>query len=169
MVDLTVQIVLSTLQTAGLLVGIFYYIMVLRNQQKNQEETLKTRKFSMSKVTLDFFTTPYGSKSAILINDNPFSSYEEFQELCTKNEEYYQAWLTICAIYDMSGIYLKEGILTIDMAAQFAPWHITSFWRQCKPVIYKIRERRGPTYFNNLEYYVDSMEKYFEEHPELAP
>ena len=32
--------VLSTLQTTGLLVGIFYYIVTLNNQQKNQELTL---------------------------------------------------------------------------------------------------------------------------------
>ena len=50
MVDVTYQMVLSTVQTAGILVGITYYVMNLnytrKNQEislRNQEETLKTR------------------------------------------------------------------------------------------------------------------------------
>jgi preprotein translocase subunit YajC len=43
MVEITYQMVMSTLQTAGILVGIFYYIMTLRNQRKNQELTLKAQ------------------------------------------------------------------------------------------------------------------------------
>ena len=35
MVEITYQMVLSTLQTAGLLVGISYYILTQRNQQKS--------------------------------------------------------------------------------------------------------------------------------------
>ncbi len=43
MVEITYQMVLSTLQTAGILVGIYYYVMTLRNQRKNQELALETR------------------------------------------------------------------------------------------------------------------------------
>ena len=43
MVDVRYQMVLSTLQTAGILVGIAYYIMTIRNQQKNQDMQLETR------------------------------------------------------------------------------------------------------------------------------
>ena len=43
MAEITYQVVLSTLQTFGLLVGIFYYVMTLRNQQKNQQLALETR------------------------------------------------------------------------------------------------------------------------------
>jgi hypothetical protein len=36
MVEITYQMVLNTLQTVGLLVGIYYYIMTLRNQRKDR-------------------------------------------------------------------------------------------------------------------------------------
>ena len=43
MVDVTYQMVLSTLQTAGILVGIIYYLTIMRNSQKNQQMQLETR------------------------------------------------------------------------------------------------------------------------------
>ena len=43
MVDLTYQMVLSTLQTAGILVGISYYLVIMRNSQRNQQIQLETR------------------------------------------------------------------------------------------------------------------------------
>ncbi len=46
MVEVTYQMVLSTLQTAGILVGIFYYIMTLRNTQKTRELTLESQELS---------------------------------------------------------------------------------------------------------------------------
>jgi hypothetical protein len=52
MVDVTYQMVLSTLQTAGLLVSIFYYITVLRNQQKNQEISLRNQEKTLESLEL---------------------------------------------------------------------------------------------------------------------
>ena len=43
---------LSTLQTAGILVGIFYYLMVLRNQQKNQEMSLRNQELTLKSQAL---------------------------------------------------------------------------------------------------------------------
>ena len=43
MVEVTYQMVLSTLQTTGILVGIFYYIMTLNNTRKSQRLTLESR------------------------------------------------------------------------------------------------------------------------------
>ena len=52
MIEITYQMILSTLQTAGLLVGIFYYIMVLRNQQKNQEISLRNQELTLKSQAL---------------------------------------------------------------------------------------------------------------------
>ena len=41
MAEITYQMVLSTIQTVGLLVGISYYILTLRNAQHTRELALK--------------------------------------------------------------------------------------------------------------------------------
>jgi len=43
MVEITYQMILSTIQTVGILIGIFYYVMTLNYTKKNQEQTLKMR------------------------------------------------------------------------------------------------------------------------------
>jgi uncharacterized membrane-anchored protein YhcB (DUF1043 family) len=50
MVEITYQMVLSTLQTIALIVGIAYYLIIMRNSQRNQalalraqEQALETR------------------------------------------------------------------------------------------------------------------------------
>ncbi len=47
MVEITYQMVLSTLQTAGILVGIIYYITIMRTSQRNQQHQMETRKLQM--------------------------------------------------------------------------------------------------------------------------
>ena len=43
MVDITLPIVLQIVQTAGILVGIVYYIAIMRNNQRTQQMQLETR------------------------------------------------------------------------------------------------------------------------------
>jgi len=46
MAEITAQIILSTIQTIGRLVGIFYYIMTLRINLRNQEISLKNQELT---------------------------------------------------------------------------------------------------------------------------
>jgi hypothetical protein len=46
MAEITYQMVLSTIQTVGLLVGIFYYITTMRNAQKTRELALKSQELT---------------------------------------------------------------------------------------------------------------------------
>jgi hypothetical protein len=50
MVEVTYQMVLSTIQTISLVIGISYYIIVPRNQQKTQKHAEGMRKYSYSTI-----------------------------------------------------------------------------------------------------------------------
>jgi hypothetical protein len=41
--QITFQTIFQFLQTVGILVGVFYYIMTLRNSQRTQQQQLETR------------------------------------------------------------------------------------------------------------------------------
>jgi len=43
MVEFTYQTVFQFLQTVGILVGVFYYVMTIRANQRNQQLQLETR------------------------------------------------------------------------------------------------------------------------------
>jgi hypothetical protein len=70
------------------------------------------------------------------------------------------------------GIYLKEGVLDIRMIAQYQPALMLLFWKWCKPILQESRKKRmhiGSSFYQNVDYLFNSLEKYFEGHPELAP
>ena len=96
MVDVTYQMALSTVQTAGILVGIAYYELNLNYTRKNQEQTLKTRNASVYQNAVDSFTSSHGIKNIRILTErivNPFSSFEEFSEYRSNNPEYFEAWM----------------------------------------------------------------------------
>ena len=176
MVDVSYQIVLNTLQTVALLVGIAYYVMSLnytrRNQEislRNQEQTLKTRSITLFHQTLgSLITSPIGNKHLRILDEIQVSNYEEHRELSSKNVEYYDAWRWAFLTIDLMGVYLKESVVDIGMVAKFNPWWFIGFWGRYKDIVYEMRKLVGPTYFSNMDYFMDSLQKYLEEHPELA-
>ena len=64
MVDVTYQMVLSTLQTAGILVGIVYYISIMRNQQRTRDLTLKAQEQTLRTRESQLFMNIYNQSMA---------------------------------------------------------------------------------------------------------
>ena len=168
MVDVSYQMVLSTLQTVGLLVGIYYYLMVLRNQQKNQEQTLKTRNATFyNTLAGHLLSNNQAIKYIGIIQDNPISGVDEYNELWEKKLEYRIAVTWFWNFYETLGDYLREGIIDIGMFARRHTWFNLWFWEMYKDVIYDHRKRYGLSFFCSMEYLMNALQKYLEEHPEL--
>jgi hypothetical protein len=121
MVDVSYQMVLSTLQTVGLLVGIAYYVMSLNYTRKNQgislrnqEEAIKTRNATLTNQILAPMISSEGTDKMILLQRTQVSRYEEWQEVCKSNIENLKAMHFLCSIYESIGISLREGIFDIE-------------------------------------------------------
>ncbi len=169
MVEITLPIVLQIVQTVGLLVGIYYYIMTLSYTRRNQEETLKTRKAILYHQTMgQVLTNNEALKHILRIQHNPFSSVEEYQELI-KDPDYRLSNVYVRNLFEQIGSYCKHGLVDLEMFADTAPWFSHSFWDMSKEAIYDTRTRRGPSFFRNFEYIMNALEEYWKEHPETAP
>ncbi len=86
----------------------------------------------------------------------------------SNNPEYFNAYVTFMISYELLGIYLKAGVVDKDMHAQFQPSWSFGIWERYKDIIYEDRKTRGPSWWRNVEYLMDSMQEYFKQHPELA-
>ena len=150
MVDVTYQMVLSTLQTVGLLVGVFYYIISLNNQQKTrelalktQETTLETRKVQMaqdiiSKLTLKSFYTSWMD----IVYNQP---YEDFDDWFEKYGPYTNmpAYLHFCYVveqYDMAGFALKQGLVPAEYTYSRHGDTAIRVWDTVEPIVKRLRE-----------------------------
>ena len=153
----------------GVIAGFSYYVLTVRATRKNQEMTLRTRNITIQHQTINsMISSPMGLKYTRLIGKTQFSTIEEYRELF-KDPEFDSALTYVFSMLDTWGIYLEEGIFDIGIFAKAAPWYYKRFWNQYKPIIYEYRKTLGPSYYRNMEYLFDSLEKYWKEHPEHTP
>jgi hypothetical protein len=169
MVEITYQMVLITLQTIALIVGIAYYLIIMRNSQRNQEQTLKTRNAMVfHQIVGQALTNKEAFKNVLVIEANPNPSVEEYLDLWKTSPEYRTALYWFWQTYEICGIYLKKGIVDVDIFAQYQPYWNLRFWEWYKEIIYEHRKSYGPSYYRNMEYLMNALKEYIEEHPELG-
>jgi hypothetical protein len=158
MVEVNYQMVLSTLQTAGLLVGIFYYLMVLRNQQKNRMLEMVSRRaeqannYAYQKMVRDVFTTAAGWST-------PEEYYEKYNFKDTPELTLSRA--IVQNNLNHWGFLYREGIIDENFIDRlYNPWHIISFWENFNSLLLHEREVMGnPEVFKDLEHLYNAMKK----------
>ena len=165
MAEITVQIVLSTLQTAGLLVGIFYYIMTLRNQQKNQRAAEESRQlqFMMQYASLTGYE---GYKLSIELLNMKWTDYNDFEMKygSDNNTDNYAKRQTLWSAYNMMGLTLKRGLVDRDLLFETLGYGVLTSWKKFESVIKEIRRRYSqPIACINFEYLAEESYKWFKE------
>lgn len=170
MVEITLPVVLQFLQTAGILVGIFYYIMTLQNTRKSQQMTLETRQGQLLLQYLDKVVSKLGLESTRILQVANWSSYEEWLEKVWNDPEYQIAFTYQAECFETLGVFLREGTFDIRILALRGATGTIGLWEKYKDVIYNERERRNNRrWYDMWEYAYDSLKRYLEEHPELKP
>jgi len=167
MVEITYQMVLSTLQTAGLLVGIFYYIMVLRNQQKSQKHADETRQAQLFMNIYKELLT--GSEVMDLILDMEYDDFEDFERKYGRdnNPEAYDMITKHMLVVEGVGVLVKEGYVSVRLVALLTSGLIRIGWEKLRGYIFEMRKRAFPRWSSEYEYLYNTLMEYAEKHPEL--
>jgi hypothetical protein len=108
MAEITYQMVLSTIQTVGLLVGISYYILSLRNQNR-------ARKTQLYLQMINKYSEPDYIEALGKLNDLEWSTAEDFIE-DWRTPEGRMTIRTLANWYEGLGVLVKENLL--DMRAR---------------------------------------------------
>jgi hypothetical protein len=160
MAEITYQMVLSTLQTAGLLVGIFYYVMTLRNQNR-------ARKTQLYLQMINKFSEPDFIEALGKLNDLEWSTAEDFIEEW-RTPEGRKTIRTLGNWYEGLGTLVKENLLDIRVVALLVTGLVIQFWDKFIPVIDEVREAlEWPRFYIEAEYLYDQLKTYIKEHPEI--
>ena len=169
MVEITYQMVLSTLQTVGLLVGITYYIMDMRNAQKNRKLTLKAQEHATETRELDLFmrwqepqTDPewWGNFLDILFME--WDDFDDFQkkfdhsinaENASKRFAQWKYWGGL-------GYLLSRGVIDPDTVFEMGGDISINMWGHFESIIKDFRKRdNNPGLWRWFEYLVNEMKK----------
>ena len=156
MVDVTYQMVLSTLQTAGILVGILYYITIMRNQSKAREAQFLLQ---LNNV----FQDKEAIKDWLDVLQMQFTDYEDFLEKydSSVNMENYLQRSRIYRMLNTFGQILKKGLVNPETVFDGIQGDfIEAMWSKHCIVAMEIRQNaHAPHYLEGFEYLAQEMKK----------
>jgi ribulose-5-phosphate 4-epimerase/fuculose-1-phosphate aldolase len=154
MVEITYQMALSTLQTAGILVGIIYYITIMRNQSRAREAQFLLQ-----------FNQVFQDKEAIRdwhdVLAMRFQDYQDFMENYDSktNMESYLQRSRIWRMLNTFGHILKRGLVDPKTVYDaISGGFIVRLWDNHGPIIREIRKHENaPLHLEGLEYCAEAM------------
>jgi hypothetical protein len=158
MVEITLPIVLQILQTSGILVGIVYYITIMRNNQRaNRLYTFQQRMQTMDRSHFQAYAN---------VLEIDYETYEEWREKYRsgENTEVYADWCYIGGHYHNVGYLLKHGLVDSDTVFElYPPASILRVWRYYEVVLEAQKSMIGSYLWGHFKYLKDEAEKRFPE------
>ena len=185
MVEITYQMILSTIQTIALIVGIIYYITIMRNTQKTRELTLESQELTrktqeqqletrQAQMFMQIYNQSHNDPSFTKAINQIFGmkkieTYEEFKEII-RNENLNEAIQRVGMFYEGLGVLVKEGYIDIRLLALLMTGMTRTWWETvCQSWIVDGRVKRNfPRFMSESEYLYNELMKYIKEHQELA-
>jgi hypothetical protein len=157
MVELTIALVLDVVRTCGILVGIYYYLTILRNQEKNRMINMVFQ--SMQTRTSEYFEDVYDVVEPLF----GWKTVEEFNELYNwkKTPEIIVKRSSIQNQLSAWGLLLREGLIDVDFIGRlYPPSYVITWWERNEPIYLDNRKRtNNPEYMKDLELLYQSLKK----------
>lgn len=160
MVEITFQMVLSTLQTVGLLVGIFYYIMTLRNAQKSRDAQIFLQ-FSNKTATKNW------QNGMNHISQLEFSSYEDLVKYRENNPDEWSDIRYVFGVIEDFGGLVRGGYLNINIVAITSSTNIIRAWETLQPAIDEMRRAARARAWSEMEYLYNQLILFKQRNPKL--
>jgi len=171
MVEITLPIVLQILQTAGILVGIIYYITIMRNSQRTQDMTLKNRQAQLLLRMWDKTQSKEFNYDLNTVFEMEWENYDDFIEKYGRknNSEAWNAFGSILNFCEGLGVMVKNDLIDPSLVDDMESNLIVTSWEKLSPIIIEFQKRNNfPTFCEQYEYlYHQIAPIYYRQHPEL--
>ena len=157
MVEITLPIVLQVIQTLGILVGIIYYITIMRNTSRTRQTELL---FQRHKVDLDYVRS---WADVILVQD--WKTIEELEERYPWNTHFEERTrvLYILNTYNNLGIMLKEKVTDPNLLFElYPPSGVMTTWKKYEEFVRNMRSRSNdPLTYGGFEFLYDEAKRLY--------
>ena len=156
MVDIqTISIVVAA---AGVLVGVVFAVLELRNLVKQRQTDLIMRLYST-------WQSKEFSEATLKVWNLEFKDYNDFVKKYGpwySETEVYTAFRMVCNFFDGIGILLIRKLVDIEMVARLFTMSTKTTWEKVKPLVEGGRRQPspgGPLMFEDFEYLYDEVKK----------
>jgi len=155
MVDITE--ISAMVAAAGVLVGVVYYLLVVRNQAMMRKTELVTRLYSHLYGSEDI------QRARKKVNSVTYKDYDDFVKKYgapNSEEPVPVAIATVLYVFEETGVLLSKKLVDADLIDQLMGESILSTWTNLMPLIEEARIRLNrPRVWKNFEYLYNEMKK----------
>ena len=169
--QVTFQTLFQFLQTVGILVGVFYYIMTIRTNQRNQEiaqknqelalkaqeQALETRQAQLLSSFVGMTLTSDSQNNAMTYwFDHPEIGYEEFKEQYPRGSKGFQDMWRLLGFYELIGVLSKWKLVDEELVDDM----FALYWDKFGPIVKGMQEDWGSSgYWENYEWLAKTRQK----------
>ena len=152
MVEITVPLVLDVIRTVGILVGVVYYITIMRNSQRAQQESEKARRNEVVFQKLQNITLEYARTFNEVMIMKDWNDAEEWEEKYGRdnNVEAYSKWNYVIRHYQLAGLLLKQGADPDIIFELYPDGAVINLFELYEPVVEYMKSEKSWN-FENLE------------------
>jgi hypothetical protein len=147
MVEFTVPLLLDVIRTAGILVGIVYYVATIRANQRNQRMQLETRQTQIFLYFYDKWTeTENWRNQAEILEEWSWKDPDDFMQKYGP-EHNPEAWNKLCMVavpFENLGVLVYQGLVDPKIIWYQAGYWPIMFWEKIESAIYLYREQYEP-------------------------
>jgi len=125
------------------MVGITYYLMILRNQQKNQEMQLETRQAQLFMQIYNRFIEVEFRENFNEVLSREWIDYDDYNKKYGRftNPSAQAKSSSIALFFEGLGILLQKGFLDVDIVGRLMSSPIRIYWAKYNPIFHDMRAR----------------------------
>jgi hypothetical protein len=161
MVDLAeIQAAYYMVAATGVLVAAIYYVMTLRTNQRNMEQTLETRKLQFINDVNTGLMTEEGLKRYATLLNMEWRDYDDFERKYGSdyNLDNFAMRNSAWNGYDLFSAMLRDGLVDAETLYNSVTTGPFMLWAKLEDVIREQRRRYvGVDYLANFEYLAKEM------------
>jgi hypothetical protein len=153
MVDITE--ISAVVAASGVLVGVVYYILDMRNQNRMRKTEMVMRLYSA-------WQSKELSDATLKVWNLEFKGYDDFVKKYGpwySETEVYSAFRMVCIFFDGIGILLLRKLVDIEMVSSILLMPITTTWEKVRLLIEGGRRQLNPYLFRDFEYLYNEVKK----------
>jgi hypothetical protein len=151
MVDITE--ISAIVAAAGVLVGVVYYILDMRNQAKLRQTDMVMRLY-------DKFGSTEFQKAYQKMMHLEFEDYSDYTKRYGENADVRAAFMTVNVFFEGMGLLVKRKLAGIDLVDDLLSSDILSTWQKMKPLAEGDRKKSArPQAWEWFEYLYNEMKK----------
>jgi hypothetical protein len=175
MVEITLPLVLQVLQTVGILVGIVYYLFIMRNSQRTRELALKAQELTLkaqeqaletrqAQLFMNIYTQVYSlefwNHFREVSQEWDWEDYDDWYDKYESVPEKQNIFNAVGSYFEGMGVLVKRNFIDVTFVDDLLSGPLMSLWQKFEPVILEERRRKNaPTIWEWFGYLYDRVKE----------